>query len=161
MDPIICNIVSNLYKKDVKTVVNSYDVINCYYELINNKIYLYYKKYYNEIYNKKYCNYKTYLYLLLFDNVITFEIDDGCHISYLHDLIFYKKYYRNINNNKTKYYYYKRHNINIFLYNITKYKYNYNVYNFYNLLHIEKLNQYMYYEINKVYIKCYFLYIFY
>ena len=59
MDPIICNIISNLDKIDIQTVVNSYDLFNCYYELINNKVYLYYKKYYNEIYNKKYYGYKT------------------------------------------------------------------------------------------------------
>lgn len=69
--------------------------------------------------------------------------------------------YRNINNN-TKNYYYKYNNWNIYLYNITIYKYNiYNINNIINNYNNNfKVKQHIY-LINKIHLLYYFSYILY
>ena len=166
------NILSNFFKVSVEDIKKYYNINEYTYSLVNNIICIYYYYGYGQRIKTNNINiyfmYKPINVITYFKNFKLFNLLK-CDL----DICFYKKYYKNINNAATKYYYCKYNyckynylnryylNIYIYLYNITKYKYKDKYYYKYNKINtkIINLNQF-YYLINKIYFIFYFYYIY-
>jgi len=159
------NILSNIYKSSTEDIQKYYNINEYKYILVNNIVYIY-----TDIGGSLLLNKDKFIITIKcmnkHDNILKHYNNNyfSYLFTYIYNIYFYKKYYKNIKNN-TKYYYYKYNNKNIYLYNITKYKYKNNIYNKYNIYNINvilniKSKKYIYLN-NIIHIIFYFCYIIY
>ena len=156
------NILSNFFKISIEKINKYYNVSDYNFKLLNKIIVIFDS--YGRILNKNLNINPITIYRVEYNILKKQDRINFYLLIYKHCIYFYKKYYKNIYN--TKFYYSKYKDLNIYLYNITQYKYNYKYYKKYNIYTIYIYDNYLkihqnIYLVNKINLLYYFCYILY